>query len=149
MNTAFCDTCGAQCPASQQSSIPDGGWTLPIDRFGGYGLFDDNIDVAFGKTDSRWLNMCHDCVVKFLTMFPMVGEVVGMGCHPNNIHLDDWVRTDEKDGTLDKPCCQWAWCWKELGDGNYETYYGTANGEWKHIHTSSDSADSELKLENE
>lgn len=145
MNTTTCQTCGAECPATQQETMPNGGWTLPIDLFGGYGLFDDNMEVAFGQKPSRWLTMCHDCVVKFLTMFPLVGEAIGGGNHPNNIHKGDFVQTDPKDGTKDDSCCLWAWCWKELENGEYETYYGTNDGGWVFAHRSSDAQDSSLE----
>jgi hypothetical protein len=130
MNTSICDACGKECPATQQNDIPDGGWTLPIDTFGGYGLFDDDMDVAFGKKESRVLNMCHDCVVKFLTAFPLIGDVVGRGCHPNNVHLSDFKATNRDDGTLDKSCCKWAWTWKKV-DGEYVVYDSTADGGWE------------------
>lgn len=118
-----CDTCGVEQPNTQQTHFPDGGWGLPIDTLGYYGGFDDNVGVLIGSEETRIVKMCHDCVVKLLTTFPLLAEKLHGGCHPNFIHHADFDGND--DCTLDPSCCRWAWGWK--GD---ETYIGDGNGGW-------------------
>ena len=123
-----CDTCGLEQRNTQQSVSPDGGWSLPIDHFGYYGGFDDCVDVLIGGEQTRFLSMCHDCVVKLMTTFPLLGNKFQSGCHPNFIHTD--FRDDGDDGTLHPSCCRWAWTWKKVGNGKPETYLGDGNGGW-------------------
>ena len=93
-NYTTCTTCLERVPCTQQQTYPDNGWTLPIDVFGYYGGFDDNVSVLRGDVQSRLVVMCHGCVVKLLTLFPRLAEIVGANCHP----CSDETR-----------CCAHAW----------------------------------------
>lgn len=91
---ATCTTCLERVPCTQQQTYPDNGWVLPIDVFGYYGGFDDDLSVLSGNRQSRLVIMCHDCVVKFLNLFPRVAEIVGANCHSCHDEI---------------PCCAHAW----------------------------------------
>lgn len=131
-----CDTCGLEQRTTQQDKLPDGGWSLPIDHFGYYGGFDDNVDVLLGGEESSFVSMCHDCVVKMLNTFPLLSEKMKGGRHPNFIHTD--FRDDTDDGTLHPSCCRWAWTWNKVAPRKYETYFGDGNGGWVLAHTDKD-----------
>lgn len=96
MKFVTCSACGESVPAeSVNDRYPDGGLVLPYEEFGYYGGF---TDIEFGCFDienypKTWL-MCHDCVVKLFTVFPLLGKTFARGTHPCS---------DEK------PCCEWAW----------------------------------------
>jgi hypothetical protein len=131
-----CDTCGLEQRNTQQKSLPDGGWSLDIDNFGYYGGFDDNIEVSLSGKPTRYVSMCHDCVVKLLTTFPLLGQKLEGGHHPNFMHTD--FRDEGDNGTLHPSCCRWAWCWNKIGERKYETYFGDGNGGWILAHTDED-----------
>ncbi len=108
--------------------MPYDGWTMPYRHFGYYNGFDDDISVLIGGEDYDWWWLCHDCIVKFLTMFPLLGEKVGRGCHPSD--------RDGENGTDTKPCCQWAWTTNPKYDENgevvkHELFYATPEGTWE------------------
>ena len=96
---ATCSACAQQVICTQQQSYPDDGWVLAFDTFGYYGGFCDNLDVLLSRVRSREWIMCHDCVAKFLTTFPLLAQTIGQNCHPNS----DVV-----------PCCTHAWQSTEL-----------------------------------
>lgn len=102
VNTVLCSACHTLVPCTQQELYPDDGWVLPFDTFGYYGGFDDNLPVLVGNRQSRQWIMCHDCVVKFLTMFPLLGETVGPSCHV----------VPREEGK--EPCCRHAWRGTEM-----------------------------------
>ena len=136
MTTVVCDGCGEAQPSTQQEKLPDGGWVLPFDTFGYYGGFDDNIGVLLGEDESRYAKLCHDCVVKFLTMFPRISENMPGGLHPNFVHTD--FRAEGNDGTVYPSCCQWAWCWKRTNDSDgrlirIDTFIGDGRGGWRYL----------------
>lgn len=124
-----CDCCGKEEVATQQKASLDNGWSLPVDLFGYYGGFSDNMGVLVGEEETSWMNMCHDCVVEFLDTFPMLaGKLTNMG-HPNHnkphgVHLDD-----EREYSS---CCKWAWTSVKTGPGwqDYDLYYGDGKGGW-------------------
>lgn len=103
--TARCSACGNNQPCTQQQSYPDNGWVLPLDAFGYYGGFDDNISglETFQTRGREWI-FCHDCVVKFLTLFPRLQVALAKGLHPCE---------------NETPCCEWAWRSTDLF-GKYE-----------------------------
>ena len=90
---------------------PVRGWAINRYNLGGYGMFDDLIDEA----QPEFWYLCHDCVVKFLKLFPRLGQHVPKGAHPS--------KTNE-------PCCDWSW-WMIWGDGNPSgTLYLAEDGRW-------------------
>ena len=133
-----CDNCGIEAPDSQQQgSYIDYGWSLNWLALGHYGGFTDCLPEGDYEFDSpRYLaHLCHDCCIKLLNVLPGLAKLIFPqegGGHPNmNDH-------DSEDGTLTPPCCQWAWTWKRSpagtpNAGQYETYFGTADGGWKKI----------------
>ena len=98
------------------------GWFLPYKHFGYYNGFDDDIGVLIGgDTYEQWW-LCHDCVVKFFTTFPLLAEKIGdHGFHPNN--------TDTGEGIEVPSCCRW--CWTTLSE---VLYLGDGNGGWRKAH---------------
>jgi len=88
-------------PHHSQEDAPDNGWDLPYEQFGYYGGFTDHD----GACDGKW-RLCHDCVVRFLEAFPLLGVLVGRGWHTMY-------------GPTDVPCCRWAWRGTDLF-GKYE-----------------------------
>ena len=104
-NLRTCSGCGEQCACTQQENYPDNGWVLPFDTFGYYGGFDDNVDVLLTDVPSRQWVLCHDCVVKFLTLFPRLRDTFSKG-----LHLCE----------SETPCCEWAWRGTDRF-GEYET----------------------------
>jgi hypothetical protein len=133
MTTISCDACGQEYKQRcwgdpERNELPYDGWVLPYKHFGYYNGFDDVIDVLVGGKEYEHWWICHDCVVKFLTAFPLLGEKVGRGCHPIE-HKGD-IGTDEK------PCCKWAWTsnTKRDADGKiigHETFFATDAGTWE------------------
>lgn len=135
MKTIACSACeqeykqhkwGTEPPLYE---LPHNGWTLPHKHFGYYGGFDDDIHVLVGGDAYEHWWLCHDCIVKLLTTFPLLGEKVGRGCHP----LD----RDGDNGTDETPCCQWAWTMntKRDEDGKiigHDVFYATAEGTWEY-----------------
>lgn len=103
-NTFTCENCNKTEELHYNDKLPRNGWIIPFDTFGYDGGFDDNIGVLCGGDESRYLVICHDCVLKVLEVLPRVGEMLGSGCHQ---HLDD------------TPCCRHAWRATELF-GKYE-----------------------------
>lgn len=104
---------------------------MEFEHFGYYGGFSDELEVAFGKRESKQWSLCHDCVVKFFDTFPALAESFGKGHHPNFIHTDFHATGD--DGTVHPSCCQFAWTWrisKENGKTIYDIYDGDGNGGW-------------------
>lgn len=104
-NFRECSGCGVEQPCTQQKNYPDNGWVLPFDTFGYYGGFDDNVDVLLSDVQSRQWVLCHDCVVKFLTLFPRLQDTFAKGLHPCE---------------GETPCCEWAWRGTDKF-GEYET----------------------------
>ena len=123
--------CGKSYPLRNDNELPNGGWTMPISIFGGYAGFDDDVRVLVHGDSPKYYFVCHDCVVKFLELFPKFGEILGGGCHPNNVHIpkseDDSLRAD---GTEVPSCCRWAWTWKKTATGEFINYHGDGNGGW-------------------
>jgi hypothetical protein len=122
-----CSGCGNSAPATQQENYPDNGWVMPFDSFGYYGGFDDNIDWLFNKEESRQWILCHDCVVRFLQLFPRLHKSIGKALHPCE---------------SDTPCCEWAWKGTDsfgqyekdedgkLAPANGVNYYVADKGKW-------------------
>ena len=93
-NTITCGGCGNSVPCTQQEELPDNGWHLPYEHFGYYGGFSDETEVLFGMRESKGLTLCHDCVVKVITVLPKFAESLERGTHPCD---------------SETPCCEWAW----------------------------------------
>lgn len=133
---SVCSGCGQSQRLTQQTSpsLPDGGWSMGFEHFGYYGGFSDELEVAFGKRDSKQWTLCHDCVVRFFDAFPALAESFGGGHHPNFIHTD--FRDRGEDGTIHPSCCRFAWTWRvyqENGKRVYDIYDGDGNGGWVFI----------------
>jgi len=93
-----CMNCNALVESAHAgSSLPDNGWSLPVDSFG----YDNGFSDVWGEEgeEPRRFHMCHDCVVMLLELFPRLAEMVGRGGHP----CDD-----------ETPCCRHAWQATEL-----------------------------------
>lgn len=117
-NYAVCSACDTRTECNSQLIYPDNGWVLPFDTFGYYGGFDDMMPVLAGDQRTREWIFCHDCVVKFLELFPRLAEKLGANCHP----CDDEV-----------PCCRHAWQGTDLfGTDVYGVHARTAwpDGQW-------------------
>lgn len=129
MTTITCDCCGKDEVATCQEHVPNDGWHLPVDTFGYYGGFSDNLRVLMGQEESNWLVMCHDCVVKFLTTFPMLAEKLTDMGHPNRNKPFGLLLDDEREFPS---CCKWAWTAVKTGPGwqEFDLYYGDGNGGW-------------------
>jgi hypothetical protein len=112
-NAVKCDACGELHLASVGApSAIDNGWWLPYDTFGYYSGFTDNLEAMMMSPDllKVW-TICHDCIVKFLDIFPLLAKSIEKGGHPSPY---------EK-----KPCCDYAWCIDPSG----ETVFASG-GEW-------------------
>ena len=79
--TETCEGCGAPSPHG-----------LSLDITGGYNEFTDNYD---GERHTKSLRLCHDCVLRLVSLFPALRDKFGRGCHP----CDDAFL----------PCCAHAW----------------------------------------
>jgi hypothetical protein len=134
--TVDCSACGTThdkhlitLRSGEQLAEPaPSGWFLPFKHFGYYDGFDDDIPVLIGGEEYEHWWLCHDCVVKFLTAFPLLGEKVGRGCHPTD-HEGDI-------GTDSKPCCKWSWTMNTNYDADgevigHETFLATDDGKWE------------------
>lgn len=121
--TCICDTCGKETPVVTGGSAPETGWELPVDQFGYYGGFSDNMDVLLGQEENAWLKMCHDCVLKFLDTFPLLAEKIT--CLGHSMKHDNW---DDKLAT--KSCCKYAWTFTRTDEGDM-IYYGDGQGGWE------------------
>lgn len=103
-----CNGCGNEAPNNDQQNYPDGGWGLPLDTFGYYGGFDDNISVMFGDKESRTAVLCHDCVVRFFDTFPLLAERFPIrGGHPNYCHKPDEYPYNPN-GLAYPSCCRYC-----------------------------------------
>ena len=103
MNTVVCSGCGETVEAETvNTGYPDKGWVLPFETFGYYGGFSDDLDT-FGSDSEPvlWL-LCHDCIVRFLSAFPLLAKTKSKGGHPCEAVT---------------PCCDFAW--KPDGSGGY------------------------------
>lgn len=129
MTMVTCDCCGKEEVATQQNASLDNGWSLPVDLFGYYGGFSDNMGVLVGEEETSWMNMCHDCVVKFLDTFPMLASKLTNTGHPNHNKPFHVCLDDEREFPS---CCKWAWTAVMTGPGwqEFDLYYGDGNGGW-------------------
>lgn len=105
-----CHGCGSMVPHHSQKNYPDNGWGFDINHFGYYGGFTDE----FGQPP-QVVRLCHDCVHKFLQTFPLLGILVGRGCH-------------SQFGPDEKPCCEYAWKSESIGSSSL-TYLASSDGE--------------------
>jgi len=106
-----CSGCGNMAPHHSQKNYPDNGWSIPIDYLGYYGGFTD----TNSEDDSYTINLCHDCVIKLLETFPMIGLLIGKGGHTQN-------------GPDEKPCCPWAWKTERIAETSI-TYLASEDGQ--------------------
>jgi hypothetical protein len=106
-----CSACGNKQASTQQKNLCDNGWYLRPEIFGYYGGFDDHME----ESGVEW-NLCHDCIVKFLELFPKLGETILKGGHPVS---------DE----MNVPCCKWAWHTKDVNGVSTTQLVGT-DGKW-------------------
>lgn len=65
---------------------------LSLDISGGYAQFTD----CFGEdySDSHQFNLCHDCVLRMIELFPVLRTKFGTACHPT---------------AAGSPCCDFGW----------------------------------------
>ncbi len=106
----ICNGCGSMAPHHSQENHPDNGWTFDLNNLGYYAGFTDCIGF-----EATQINLCHDCVLKFLDTFPLLGILVGKGGHSPN-------------GPDEKPCCQYAWKAEWIGDSAL-TYLASEDGQ--------------------
>lgn len=106
----ICHGCGSMAPHHSQISLPDNGWTFDLNLFGYYGGFTDPI----GEESER-IRFCHDCVLKFLETFPLLGMFIASGSHSMS-------------GPNEKPCCKYAWKLDSI-ENNHITWIATEDGE--------------------
>lgn len=89
-----CSSCGGAFEDMEYWGQPESGWSIPWELLGGYGGFTDEFGPAYEGRPSKTWEMCHDCVVKMLKLFPRLANDISKGSHP----CEDAV-----------PCCEWAW----------------------------------------
>lgn len=106
----ICHGCGSMAPHHSQESLPDNGWTFNLNNFGYYGGFTDPI----GEEPER-IKLCHDCVLKFLETFPLLGMFISSGSH-------------SMFGPDEKPCCKYAWKSESINNSSI-TYLATDDSE--------------------
>lgn len=106
-----CSGCGNMAPHHSQTNYPDNGWSIPINQLGYYGGFTD----PNSEDPPYTINLCHDCVIKLLETFPMIGLLIGKGGHSQ-------IGPDEK------PCCPWAWKFESIGHSTI-TYLASEDGQ--------------------
>lgn len=83
-----CDGCGAPITRWLPTEPPDFGFSF--DLGGSYSGFRDlEYSVFKGRLD-----LCHDCVIRLVELFPILRLKLGAGCHPS---------------LTDTPCCAHAW----------------------------------------
>lgn len=88
------DECDSPFPISLSQTSD--GITLIFE--GGYGMFTDEMSQA--DRDRHTLNICHDCTVAILAMFPVDVQDRFVRGHPAY-----------KDNTpVEERCCRYAWC---------------------------------------
>lgn len=110
-----CHGCGMMAPHHEQKNYPDNGWSFPIDNFGYYGGFTDVISGLDSNEKFNILKFCHDCVLKFLETFPLLGMFITKGSHSQY-------------GPNEKPCCKYAWKSESINDISV-TYLSSEDGE--------------------
>lgn len=106
----MCHGCGSMAPHHIQKSVSDNGWAFDINSFGAYGGFTDPIGEQ-----PEWVRLCHDCVLKFLNTFPLIGLFIKAGNH-------------SQFGPNEKPCCKYAWKTESIGDSSI-TYLASEDAE--------------------
>lgn len=114
----ICHGCGMMAPHHTQEDYPDNGWALPIDEFGYYAGFTDVISGLDPNQKSDRLRFCHDCVLKFLKMFPLLEMYITKGCH--NQH-----------GPNEKPCCKYSWKSESIGDSSIMYFSSEDANSWE------------------
>ena len=106
----MCHGCGSMTPHHTQKDYPDNGWAFDMNNFGYYAGFTDPIGE-----DPQPVRLCHDCIIKFLDIFPLLSILVPRGSH-------------SQDGPDEKPCCRYAWKLQSIGSSSI-TLLATENGE--------------------
>ena len=106
----ICHGCGNMAPHHSQEDSPDNGWSFDINTFGYYGGFTDNYDF-----ETETVRLCHDCVLKFLDTFPLLGIFIGVGGHSTR-------------GPNEKPCCKYAWKLESIEDSSI-AYIASEDGQ--------------------
>lgn len=71
-----CDGCNKPIVRWSPTNPPDNG--LALDLSGSYYGFTDNYDPT---TFSGRIDLCHDCVLLMIVLFPTMREKFGKGCH--------------------------------------------------------------------
>lgn len=117
MSTTECSACGQTVETAGINPYPDNGWVLPYTEFGYYSGFTDCGPWQWDNP-GLWL-MCHDCVVKFLTVFPKLAEAIHKGGHSRVVGTDTTV-----------PCCEWEF------RVNEKTQV-VVDGQWKDVNDES------------
>ena len=108
----ICHGCGHMAPHHTQESIPDNGWAFDLNSFGYYAGFTDPIGDPEQIT-----RLCHDCVLKLLETFPLLGVLIGNGCHSQN-------------GPNEVPCCKYAWKAEWIGETCITSYANDDGTQW-------------------
>lgn len=99
---SMCDGCGQVVKGEVYENgmfIIDSGFCFNLS--GGYNEFNDAFD---SRVD---FSICHDCVLKFIELFPRAGQLLGPGCHPAD----------------NEPCCLWSWTFIKNDEGELITHY--------------------------
>lgn len=112
-----CHGCGSMAPHHSQQVLFDNGWTFNLNNFGYYGGFTDyhgDFTNPIGEELER-IRFCHDCVLKFLETFPLLGMFISSGSHSMS-------------GPDEKPCCKYAWKSESINNSSI-TYLATDDSE--------------------
>ena len=128
-----CTNCGTPSPTTQQDGkYIDDGISINVNDLGHYGGFTDNFP---GKMDDYIAHLCHDCCVILFNALPGFAEFAQVRGGHGNITGGACYTGGElshiKNGTLIKPCCQYAWCWDATDKNNVISYRATPELTWE------------------
>jgi hypothetical protein len=112
-----CNGCGIMAPHHTQEQMPENGWVIPFEHLGYYAGFTDEIEVLLGERESNLWTLCHDCVIKLLETFPLLGILIEKGAH-------------SMFGPNDIPCCKYAWKAEWIGETCITSYASDDGTQW-------------------
>lgn len=140
-----CTNCGTPSPTTQQSGMfIDDGISINTLSLGHYGGFTDCIpDSTRGEVHSftdydpspYTAHLCHDCAVILFNSLPGLAKFARVRGGHGNI-TGGWCFSGGKlshidNGTLVKPCCQYAWTWDKTNPEQGVTYLATPELTWE------------------
>lgn len=128
-----CTNCNTPSPTSQQfGKHIDDGMSFDTNEFGHYGGFTDNFPY---KEENYMAYLCHDCCVILFNALPGLAKFAGVRGGHGNI-TGGWCFSGGElsnvvNGSLVKPCCQYAWTCDRTDPDNTVTYLATPELTWE------------------